>query len=175
MSHKDFLIEKNTSEYKNYFEKNYNSDYIPATDSFVFAIQKQKSVSFIQGDLNPFTENIFYILKENSEKENLYIRAIENLLKQKEYLNLAYQMSHNLISNEEFHDELENNEDKYLIRVDDTFDINRFKLLLKIIDKIKYDFSDDDVSEIFSIEANNISAYLNLNNKKHIGDENSLR
>ena len=81
---KDFLIERNTSEYKNSFEKNYNSDYIPLNDSFIFAIQKQKCVSYVQGDLNPFTENIFYILKENSEKENLYVKAIENLLKQKE-------------------------------------------------------------------------------------------
>jgi hypothetical protein len=172
---KDFLILNNTSEYKNRFERNFNSDYIPVNDSFVFAIQKQKCISYIHGDLNPFTENIFFTLKENSEKENLYITAIENLLKQKEYLNLAYQMSHNLISNDEFHDELEKNEDKYLIRIDDHFDTNRFRMLLKILGKIKYNFSDDDVSEIFSIDAGNITSYLNIHNNKHIEDENSIR
>lgn len=169
---KNFLIERNTSEYKNVFERNYYSDYMPIGDSFVFAIQKQNHFNYIEGELNPFTENIFNILKENSEKEYFYIKAIENLLKQKEYLNLAYQMSHNLITDEEFNNELEQNEDKYLIKIDDNLDVNRFKLLLKIISKIKYNFSDDDVFEIFSFEINNISSFLN---KKPFEDENCIR
>jgi hypothetical protein len=171
----DFMIETDTSQYKKPFESNFNSEYVPMSDSFVFAIQKQKNISIIQGELNPFIENFFYILKENFEKENLYIKAIENLLKQKEYLNLVYQASHDLISNEEFNEELENNEDKYLIKIEDDIDKKRLRLVLKILEKIKYNFSDDDISEIFSIETNNISNFLKLNTNLNIGDENSIR
>lgn len=171
---RNFIIENDTSKFKTTFKSGINSDYMPVNNSFLFAIQNSDNMTVVQGELSSFTENIFYILRENSEKETLYIKAIENLLKQKEYLNLVYQASHDLISNEEFNSELENNEDKYLIKIDADLNKKRLKLVMKIIENIKYNFSDDDVSEMFSIETNNFVNFLNHNNKINIGNESSF-
>lgn len=168
---KDFILESDTSQYNSLLEKTYYSDYIPVRDSYIFAIQKQSMISVVQGDLGPFTENIFNLFRENVDKENLYIKAIENLLKQKEYLNLVYQASNNLISNDEFNEELEKNEEKYLIKIDNNFDNRKFQILIKALEKIKYNFSDDDISEIFSMETNNISNFLESNNNNYLEDE----
>jgi len=167
----NFILEKSTANYKPYFESENKAGYQMVEDSFLFAIQKDNNISMIGGTLNPITENIFEILKENSDKENLYITAIENLLKQKEYLNLFYQANQNLISNEEFNEELEKNEHKYLIKINDKVELRSIKLLANIVSKIKFDLSEDDLSEIFAVNHNLISNLLENKNR----NENSLR
>jgi len=136
------------------------SEYELPQDSFVFAIQKSHHINIIQGDLNGFSENIFDILQENNNKEKFYIKAIKNLLKQKEYINLLYQVSNELISDEEFSNELTENEDKYLINIENSLDRTNFKVISGIIDNIGNNFTDDDVSEIFSLRTKNIENLL---------------
>lgn len=129
-------------------------------DSFVFAVQKNEDIHLVQGEGNNFTKAFFEIMQENENKEFFYLKAIKNLLKQKEYLNLLYQVSNDLITDEEFNDELENNEDKYLINIDNILDSTNFKVVSKILDKIGDNFTDDDISEIFSLEVSNIENLL---------------
>ena len=85
---------------------------------------------------------------------------------------MLYQVSNNLISDEEFNLELEENENKYLIKIDNNLNTNNYKLILKIIDNIGVNFTDDDVSEIFSLKNENIENLL-LNNIQ-LKDESSL-
>ena len=169
-SNEGFILENSTTNYKPHFESENNAGYKMGTNSFVFAIQKDKGISMVGGSLNPITETFFEILKENSDKENLYVLAIENLLKQKEYLNLYYQASQDLITNEEFNEELERNEHKYLIKINDKIELKNIRLLSNIVDKIKFDLSEDDLSEIFAVNPiliSNIleSKYKNRNEK----------
>jgi hypothetical protein len=171
MNNNNFVLEKTTADYRYSIDCINNLEYKSVDDSFLFAIQKNNQLNVISGDLNPLTENIFEKLVELNEKEALYISAIENLLKQKEYLNLFYQASQNLISNEEFNEELDKNESKYLIKIQDKINLSHFKLIQDIINKLKFELSEDDLSEIFAVNHNAI--FNLLENKKR--NENSLR
>jgi hypothetical protein len=149
-----------------------NEEYIPANDSFLFAIKTQSKLNILQGEVNHYTENVFQILQENQEKEFFYIKAIKNLIKQKEYLNLLYQVSNELITEEEFSFELDQNEEKYLIDISEKLTTKKLKLLSNIIDNLNEKLSEDDVSELFSIRTNRIeSLIINLNKE----NERSLR
>lgn len=127
-----------------------------STNRFVFATNKSNQINLISGELNPDLENIFQLLQENDFKENFYVKAIQNLKKQKEYVNLMYQVSNDLISEEEFNNELEENENKYLIKLDQELNNTSFKIISKIISRIGDDVTDDEVSELFSIKSENI-------------------
>ena len=81
----NFIFEEDTKSNKSFFENIAIAGYQPIADSFVFAIQKNNNISLYGRLLNPLTESFFEIIKNNTEKENLYISVIENLLKQKEY------------------------------------------------------------------------------------------
>jgi len=135
-------------------------------NSFVFAIQQKQEINFIQGELSNFTENIFDVLQENSSKEIFYVKAIKNILKQKEYINLLYQVSNDLITEEDFNTELDKNEEKYLINVDNELDNSNYKVIANVISKIGNNFTDDDILEIFSLSTNNIDKFLLSNNEE---------
>jgi hypothetical protein len=151
----------------------FESKYQNVHNSFVFAIRKSHSFEWIEGEINEYTQDIFEILAENSDKELIYIRAIKNLLKQKEFLNLQYLYSNEMITDDEFSQELDENEDKYLIHVDNDLNNKSFDVLCKVLKKINLNFTDDDLSEIFSVRTHNI---INLiNTTKEIQDEDSSR
>jgi hypothetical protein len=141
------------------------NEYVIPQDSFVFAIQKSHTIRVIQGEIDNYSQDYFDILEEQKNKEVFYIKAIQNLLKQKDYINLLYQVSNELISEDEFSDELENNEKQYLIDIDNDLTFSNFNSISKIITKIGTSFTDDDISEIFSIKTSNIKTLLSNNTK----------
>ncbi|MDR6302184.1 hypothetical protein [Mesonia maritima] len=165
-----FLIKESTFNGSNLsFD---SDDYISPSDSFVFAIQSKDEINIVHGQVNDYTENIFHILQENHEKETFYIKAIKNLIKQKEYLNLLYQVSNEFISEEEFNLELDKNEEKYLININEKLTSRKLKLLSNIIDNLEEPLSEDEVSEMFSVRTNRIEKLL-YNLDKY--DESSSR
>ena len=159
----DFIIKSNnTSHNSNNFR---DKGYIVSESTFIFATSKKDELSVIHGELNKTSETIFDIIKNNYEKEKIYITAINNLLKQKKYLNLAYELSNDFITEEEFNEELEFNESQYLIKADDKLtNYNKIENLLNIINKINYDFQEDDLMEIFSISNTLIFNHKQINN-----------
>lgn len=144
-----------------------DEEYITSNDSFYFAIQSKNEFNIIKGELTEYTENIFQILQENQEKEFFYIKAIKNLIKQKEFLNLQYQVSNELISDEEFNNELDLNEDKYLISINDKLTTRKLKTLSNIIENLNEKFSEDDISELFSIRTHKIESLIKSFNKEN--------
>ncbi|AKK73663.1 hypothetical protein OK18_14575 [Chryseobacterium gallinarum] len=152
------------------FELTNNETYFSNNDSYL-------SFGFIVNDLtltkvtnlrsnfirHDFQLPIYEITRNFHEKEQIYITAIRNLLKQKRYLNLMYELSNEYITEDEFNDELENNEDQYLIKTDNRLDsINKINNLSSVISKIDVDFDEEDLFEIFSV-----SISLNLLNQKN--------
>ena len=74
------------------------------------------------------------------------------------------QLDQNLIDEDEFDKELEN-EDKYLIKMNDSFKSIDFNLVLSITNKLKNrNFSSDEISELFSIEVEKIEDYIDHTN-----------
>ncbi len=155
----DYVEQSSLSKYTFSFE---SKKYFPENNSCIFAKQYNNVISILQGQAVNYLQNI---LKDYKEKERLYIKAINNLIKQKEYLNLLYQVSNQLITEEEFSQELEENENKYLIHVNEKLDVKKLELLSEIISNLEEDLSDDDISEIFAVRTDNIEKLIEENNE----------
>ncbi|MGY5846009.1 hypothetical protein ACW6QP_01205 [Salegentibacter sp. HM20] len=141
----DYLLIESTNEYLELDD----SDYLIEEDESFFFTRYHIHGSYINENLsNDLTD----LILDFSNKETFYIKAIKNLIKQKEYINLMYQLSNDLISNEEFSEELDRNESKYLIKIDQELNINNYKAIVGILNKLKEDFTEDDVSEVFSLK-----------------------
>lgn len=88
------------------------------------------------------------------DKECLYLRAIRNLFRKLDFLELTQNLDMGDISEEEFDKELTENEDKYLIPCAD--EKPSFKQIAQVTDIVKRlhrtnRMSIDDVSELFSL------------------------
>lgn len=156
----DFYILNEESRFSNNQYLLDSEEFIPMNDSFVFALQNNNKLNVISGKTTSYIENIFNILEENNEKEKFYIKAIQNLRKQKEYINLLYQVSNELITDEEFNYELTENEHRYLINIDNHVSNKNLNLIADIIEKIGEQFTEDDVTEIFSIKTDLIESII---------------
>ncbi len=89
---------------------------------------------------------------KNEIKENLYITALRNYHKTNNFLKLLNNLSEKLITEEEFGNELNENEDKYVVHANEEVDLHKLKIISEIVQKIGIDFSVDEVSELFSID-----------------------
>jgi len=169
---KEYILSRSTSEVvtRERTPKGYQAT---TSNSFFFAMQQQSSLHVLSGKVDCYTKNVFDIIKEYDDKEVLYVRAIKNLLKQRSYHDLVYELDNEYISEEDFSNELENNEEKYLIRINDKLDIKKIKLLSNILNKLKANLTDDDLSEIFSIRTNNLSKLV-LTSVKMLEDEGGI-
>jgi len=151
-----------------------NSHYRPTTGSnselmgsFVIATTEENRLNFIHGSLTPKIKNWFSGFNNYEAKEDLYITALDNLLKKVDYLHLTMQLDQNLIDENEFDKELEN-EDKYLIKINENFKNIDLNLILSITNKLKNrNFSSDEISELFSIEVEKIEDYID-NQKNYL-------
>lgn len=161
----NFEIEQDTSS--NEFDSYKNAGFIVNSNSFLFAIERDNNIECIQGKVDHKVSTVFHIFQEFSEKEKIYVRAIKNLMKQRRYLNLMYEYSHQMINDEEFNKELDQNESKYLIVADEVLDkYSKVKTLAKVIDNIEEDLNEEDLTEIFSVENSFVfTSYLSIKNK----------
>lgn len=168
---KYILDECNTETYSSVkFEKDYE---LTEKNSFVFGIQRSSCMNIIQGKLSSEISEFYEILEEYHDKEKLYVKAVNNLLKQKEYINLMSQYASELIDEEELNQELDKNEHKYLIKINDELNSKSFKALSYIIGQLEAELTDDDLGEIFSIRTQNFDN-LTLRPSKLIDNERSL-
>lgn len=91
----------------------------------------------------------------NSEKEDLYIRAIRNLYKKMDYSSLLQALENQEISEDEFDVELENNEEKYLIpypqETPSPSQIFHITEIVKRIGRVD-EITVDEASELFGVD-----------------------
>lgn len=146
-----------------------NSGYLLQDSSFLFAVNNRDTINVIEGKLDNTTEMLFNLLKDNHEREKIYVTAIKNLIKQKNYLNLIYELSNDLIDEEEFNDELENNESQYLINVAQNLNsTNKLKNLINVLNNIDENFNEEDLMEVFSISDAFIFKNIMISNNRNI-------
>lgn len=120
-------------------------------NSFLFGVCINNQIEYISGRLNTPTKNIFTILNDNILREKYYVKAIDNLIKKNNFLQLSIEFDQEMISEEEFDYELEKNEDKYLIRIEEHFSPQDFKHVIEILHRLDSTLTSDQVAEIFSI------------------------
>lgn len=143
----------------NYRQTNESSS--ESAGSFFIATSENNRLSCVQGILTPKIKKILSGFSLNEVKEELYITAIDNLLKKVEFINLTMQLDQNLITEEEFDEELENNEDIYLIKINPNFKDIDLELVQSITQKLNNrKFSIDEISEMFSISIETIEEYV---------------
>lgn len=136
--------------------------------SFFISATENNRLSCIQGVLTPKIRTWFSTFNNHETKEELYITALDNLLKKVDYLHLTMQLDQSLIDEDEFDKELEENEDKYLIKINSNFNNLDLDLVISIVTKLKNrDFSSDEISELFSIDVEKIENFID-NHKKYI-------
>lgn len=90
-------------------------------------------------------------------KEELCLVAIKNLFKKAEFLQLSLQLSENLITEDEFENEISVNPEKYVIDIKESENPEYIEIIKNIIIKIGKVFTIDEVSELFSIDVRSIN------------------
>ncbi|MDP3928536.1 MAG: hypothetical protein Q8R57_05900 [Bacteroidota bacterium] len=166
----DFLGTKQENFQYRFSNSNYatydNTGYLLNDSSFLLAVNYEDKIQVIQGDLYNSTEIIFNTIKEYHEREKIYITAIKNLLKLRRYSNLIYELSNDIISEEEFDNELSDNEEAYLIKVNNHVDSKeKVETLYSVIQNIDEKLTEDDFMEIFSISHTFIHKNMTLDSE----------
>ncbi len=117
-----------------------------------------KDVEFKKTDVNEVESKFLFTFTneddhtgETTLKEGFYVRAIRNLMKKNEFLQLYIQLAEEQISEEEYEMELINNKDKYFIEMSPIKSEQEFLFLINVIEKLPKSLSVDEFSELFGI------------------------
>ena len=154
----------------------FNANYRPTNGSssdfvgsFIIATTENNQFDSVQGFLTPQIKSWLNGFSRSESKEELYITAIDNLLKKVDYLNLTIELDQELITEDEFDHELEKNEDNYLITVNQNFKPTDFDLVVSITNRLKNrKFSSDEISELFSIDIEKVEEFIDYHNHKFL-------
>ncbi len=93
-------------------------------------------------------------------KTDLLIRAINNRTRERNYFKLLSSLLENEISEEEFDQEIDQNEDEYVVSTDQKVDLNSLKFILSNYKRIK-DVNDmDDLSALFSLDMEYVNSII---------------
>jgi hypothetical protein len=142
--------------------KNMTSE--PSDNFFKFTITGDETtmeVSITGKNFNSIVEQWYFTRYKNTKKENYYVIAVNNLIKKTEFLQLSLQFAQEVITSDEYQQEINNNSDKYLIKFDCPFNKIDMPLIEEILDKVeKKDLTIDEVSDLFSIESNQLHKML---------------
>lgn len=88
--------------------------------------------------------------------------AINNLMKKNAFLSLSLQLAENLITEEDFEKEIENNRDKYIIELHHIANPDHMLIISDIVHRISSRLTTDEVSEMFSVDLFSLNNSLNL-------------
>ena len=105
----------------------------------------------------PYFINNLYIKR----KEKFFLTGIKNLRKNVKFLQLSKDLALNLINDQEFEEEIENNPEKFLIDIFPMEDPLDAVLLHEIVNQIGDDFTIDEAGDTFSFDSESIKKHLN--------------
>jgi len=93
-------------------------------------------------------------------RQDYCFTAIRNLLKKTAYLQLSLEFAENQITEEEFESEINNNPDKYVIRINALEDQSHLFIMGRILENVGANFNTGQVSELFSVDISSINKGL---------------
>lgn len=128
--------------------------------SYFFAITEGSNTKWMAGETSSYISNIYCVMENYHSKELLFLRAVTNLTKKSEFLQLSLQLEQELITEEEYFQELDDNEEKYLIPVDENFKVENFKFISHIMNKLGRNFTSDEIAELFSVPIEVVNVYI---------------
>lgn len=125
--------------------------------------QKCLSYSYTSSDIHNSFRDVLY--SSITDELKLSIKALKNLFKKYDFLQLNYQLETNQISVDEFNDEITKNENKYFIdqpnKKPSYKQLQTIGLILQEIERDK-ELSIDDVQDLFEVELDKYLAELNI-------------
>lgn len=98
--------------------------------------------------------------------EEYYLRAISNLIKKNNFLDLSLQLAEEMITEEEFESEINRRPQKYTINLECLKSKDDIHTIIHIVKQIGGNFMVDEVAELFGIkesELENSVSNLQLN------------
>ncbi len=90
------------------------------------------------------------------KKEEYFVKAIKNLIIKNNFLELSLELSENQITEDEYCKEIEDHPEKFVIDIEKINDASTIGIINDIIKKIGVEFTIDEVSEIFSVDSNEL-------------------
>lgn len=121
-------------------------------------------VTLSRTKIHKVEENFRKIVAEIHELE---LRAIKNLYKMLNLSKLNHELIGEFITEEEFFNEVESNEDKYVINLDKLRDEDKVKQMNFILELTKMDVTVDEASEIFSYDLDEFEEFFIKNLNEH--------
>lgn len=94
-------------------------------------------------------------------KEYIYQEAIKNLMKKTKFLQLYIQLIERQISEIEYEKELTQNTDKYVIDIKDINPGLDTTALLLVLKSLPYNFTVDEVTEVFGVKSQSLLEGIN--------------
>jgi hypothetical protein len=115
--------------------------------------------------ISAFKEAVNYYSSFLNKKEEYCIKAIKNLIKKNNFLELSLELSENQISEDEFEMEIESNPNKFVVDINYIKDALDLKVINEIVKKLETELTIDEVAEIFSLDSNDIEKAVKQLNK----------
>lgn len=133
-------------------------------NTFLTVKQGEAEVSFVitPTHIKNITKSFDDHKNIQKKTEDFYRIGMTNLLKKNRYLELSLELAEDLITEDEFEEEIERSPDKYIIQLKDLNDYNDLQIIESITKKINEKFSVDQISELFSISHKSINKVLSL-------------
>lgn len=100
-------------------------------------------------------------IQHSIQKEMYYVKAIKNLIKKNNFLDLSLQLAEDQITEEEYEEEIDNFPEKYIIDVNCLSGTNELLAIVDIVKKIDLNFYNDEVAEIFGFREEDIEGIMN--------------
>lgn len=111
-------------------------------------------------EIDAIIDQMNYRKHFNDLRDHYCFTAIRNLIKKNEFLQLSIQLAENLITEDEFESELENNPEKYVIKLEYFNTPADLHIIGDVLHNIGKQFTVDEVSELFSIETTSLNNSL---------------
>lgn len=135
-----------------HFEKFYGRS--QQSDEITFTLTTNESNN--ESKLKAFSRAI----ELNQREKDFCIVAIKNLLKKNRYSELSLDLAEEVITEEEFDQEIDRNPQKYTIDINYLESKMEAKIIANIVSKISENLTVDEVSEIFSVDSDDLEKKL---------------
>jgi hypothetical protein len=133
--------------YSTYEESSAFEEYTDELQSFPIS-RSDKSILIT---INTTESKLRRFVNYFQKKEEFYIKALNGLLIQNNFLDLALQLEEGYITEEAYNNEIDNNSEKYVVNTDILDNPNDIFIIKDIVKKLGVDLTIEEIAELFSL------------------------
>lgn len=103
------------------------------------------------------------MIGQDNRLEDLYVRAINNRTRERNYFKLYSSLLRGDISDDDFDEEIDKNEDDYVVPAGVDADLTEIEFALQVTPKLKNVETTDDFMALFSFNDKSVHKYIAKN------------